>query len=783
MALLSTDKGKRLQRVYGPDFPKDVKNGEEWRQWVKKQMREQDSFRRDSQMHYSRYDNFRAGKQWISTRDGRTWKEPNADKAQLRPVLNLLGPALDFRLGILMEQRPGFKVEPLTSGTAGREIAEAQQAVVEYEFYQQRAWLTFLDAMFWAQTHGAAFVHVYVDKTGGPEHKDVELIAPTDDRYLDFKAAGYQVDEETGAVMLPLDESGNIAAPDTKVLMINEGILRSRVVLAAETLVDPEGRSVNGPIDPAKWFLTRRVRDVRVARLETGLEDLEPDTAIASADGDESAGELDQRWSRGIPSFPTARTKRTREAVYEYNIYIAKDKNGFPNGAWVRVVGDKVVLESDEEEGLPGGVIPFARFTDGSSDPQMYPKPVVSDWIGDQISINALLGSLLQHARTVGTGRVLAQKNTVLEETYSKIAGSVLEYTGQKPEIVGGSGAGRDNWQLLTFLISQFENKSGWNNMARGQVTGGSSGSGMQDVSGRALLGAKELFERTFGPSVRAAAEGASEWASVVIKYAQHIYDTPRMIPSVDRPDLARMIDKKMLGDRPVVFVDPETLMPLPRALRHQMLFDHLEKGIITQAEYRRRAPYADIRNLTMGETEQWQRAQWVNQLIEERYEELAAMDPVMLFSPDAGLPIFWQDNPGVHKQALNELILNDRKQWTVRKMAADRWGIYDQLERAQMQPPGGVDQATGAPLPGAPVPWEVVGVPSDRVQMPAPAAPAPGMPPAGPGVAPAGGGESAPMVGTSPAPEMSPMVTGASGQAAAPLGTYGSVEEQAMES
>lgn len=769
--LLGSDEKNRLQRVYGPEFPGMKAKGDAWKSWVMKQFKAQEGFRRDAQMHYSRHDNFRAGKHWLSTKDGRTWKEPQADKAQVKPVLNLIGPALDFRLGIIMEQRPGFRVEPLTSGTAGREIAEAQQAVAEYEFYQQRAWLTFLDALFWAQTHGTSFVHVYVDKSAGPEREDVELVPQSDDRYADFVAAGYEVDQSNGAVIIPLDESGNFAAPNTEVRMLAEGVLRSRVVRASETLSDPEARSLNGPIDPAKWFLTRRLRDVRLVRMETGLEDVEADLFAAGEDSEE-LGDLDLRWQRGIPSFPTPHSKRSKEMVHEYNVYIAPDKNGLPEGGWVRFVGEEV---AEVSEILPGGVIPFARFTDGSSDPQMYPKPVMADWIGDNVSINALLGSLLQHARTVGSGRVVAQKNTLLEETYSKIVGSVLEYTGQKPEIVSGSAAGRDNWQLLQFLIQQLENKNGWNSMARGQVaSANSSGGGMADVSGRALLGAKEMFERTFGPAVRAAAEGASEWSRIVIKYAQEIYDTPRMIPMVGRSDLAKMIDKNLLGDRPVVYVDPETLMPLPRALRHQMLFDHLQNGLITKETYRKRAPYADIRDLTMGDNDQWQRAQWNNTLIEERYEEFVAMDPLVMFSPE-GLPILWQDEPGIHKVALNELILNDRKPWTIRKMAADRWGIYDMLERAKS-------------TPTFPVPWEVVGVPSDRLatQLTPPAmAPMPvgatggGAPEA---VAAATGAAPISPVATSSAPDMAPVVTQAGQQAATPLGGYGDVERQSVQ-
>src|SRR5439155_9167056 len=211
----------------------------------------------------------------------------------------------------------------------------------------------------------------------------------------------------------------------------------------------PEARSITAPNEPrARWALVRRMRDVNEARLETGDPTIESEMVITSqSDVLDMPIDRSMGWQRGLPPFPTRR-QRIIDGVPEYLLWIAPDQNepGLELGRWMRIVGN-VIVDSGEE--LPGGVIPLARFGDGSPDTDIFPRPVMSDWIGDQTAINALLGSLLKHARFFAGGRVLATKSTLLEETYSSIVGSVVEYTGMKPDVFPPVPAGVDAWKLL----------------------------------------------------------------------------------------------------------------------------------------------------------------------------------------------------------------------------------------------------------------------------------------------------------------------------------------------
>lgn len=765
------DPKRRLARKFGESMPLlDEQDGKKWRQWIESQRKSQEGVMRDKRLHWSRHRHFRAGHQWISTRDGRTWREPQADQNDVRSVLNVIGPALDFRLGVISEQKPGFRHEPLVGGVAGREAAEAQQSVVEYYFYMLRGWNIFADAWFSAQTDGVSFVHVFVDKNSGPSREDVDLIPESDERFAGLQAQGYTINEQ-GLLELPYSDEGVVAPPDAPARTLYEGEIACRILLAHEVLFDPEARSINGPVDRAKWALVRRMRSIEQARLETGNAQLESETQISSQNDmmdlpmDRAMG-----WQRGLPPFPTRR-QRVTEGVPEYLLWIAPDQHepGLEDGLWIRLIGDEIIERGGE---LPGGVIPLARFTDGSADTDIFPRPVMSDWVGDQMAINALLSALLKHARWFTGGRLLALKGTVLEETFSNVTGSQVEYQGQKPDVFQPVAAGQDAWRLLDWLIKKLEDKTGWNDIARGQVTGGGSASA-QDISGRAVLAMQQALERTFGPAVRAAAEGATEFAQLIVKYAQWLFDEPRLIPAVGgRGDLAKRIDSEKLGDRPMVYVDPQTMMPLPRALQQQLLEEQLDKGRITLATFQKGSVFSNIRDIRMGDSDQWERAQFVNTQIEEQWEQIATLDPTtQRYSAGfGGIPVLWQDvqpvppqaqNAGavgpaaaqlpaqyqtVHKAALLEIILNERRPWGMRQVALERWGIYDQLERAMNDPTG----QTAIPL-------EVTGVPADRaatmIATPVGAVPAPQPTPGAPTPpgAPTGGGPL-----TSPAPETS---------------------------
>lgn len=757
---------RRLEQIYGPGFPvleglgalPEEKRAEAFTQWLKGRISDQESVMRDKRLHWARHRLFRHGRQWISTRDGREWREMPADENRVRAVFNHIGPALRFRRALLEEQRPGFKHTPIPGlGVRGRETALAQQSVVEWHFHTQRIWPLALDALSHAQTDGVAFLNVYISKDEGPLLEEVELVGPDDSRYELLSAQGYE--ERGGRLEVPLGASAS-SNPIAKRKAFKGGEIRTRLLLAHETWADPEARCIHGGDRAAKWFLVRRVRDLESARIQLDDPELEADVEQHSGDPLDFAGLLGKHQrQRGLPPFPSSRMRLPKGGVYQNLCYLAASTE-FPEGYWVEVVGDR--YQGGE---LPGARIPIARITDGSDDDELYPRPEMSDWLGDQISVNALGSKLMEYARHHAGSQLLALQGTQITETWTDIVGSMLEYKGAKPDVLQSGRANPDLWNLWSMMLRQLEDKTGWSPMARGQLTGEG---GFQDIAGRAVLAARELFERQFGPMIRAAATGITDWSELVVVYSQYLYKKGRLIPMAGRADLAKRIDSDALSGPPSVYVEPETLQPLPRALRNQLLFDYLQSGLISVDEYKKRAPFAEIRDLNMGDSDQWSRAQMVNTLIEERWEELQDYGPLELYDADNGLGIYWQDDPEVHQKALEELILDDMQPFPLRKLAADRWGIYMELLETKSFP----KELELQGLPRPPAPMEVLGVPNHIAQATTPSTQQQadgtgGMPPGG-------------VPGAAPAPELGgTALPAATLDSAQPLGALGGVEAQ----
>ncbi len=65
------------------------------------------------------------------------WREPVRPTESSRVVYNLMDKALDSRLQVITEQRPGFSVNPMTLDPDDQRKAEARQAALEFAYESQ----------------------------------------------------------------------------------------------------------------------------------------------------------------------------------------------------------------------------------------------------------------------------------------------------------------------------------------------------------------------------------------------------------------------------------------------------------------------------------------------------------------------------------------------------------------------------------------------------------------------------------------------------------------------
>src|SRR5690606_3061111 len=97
-----------------------------------------------------------------------------------------------------------------------------------------------------------------------------------------------------------------------------------------------------------------------------------------------------------------------------------------------------------------------------------------------------------------------------------------------------------------------------------------------------------------------------------------------------------------------------------PRSLRLFLLNDLYSKGAMPVDEYRRRLPYAFVRNLATPDEDHEARARRVAEAL-----RVGAAPP----------PILWMDNEAIHQDVLErELLLPDDVEPEVASAAFERW-------------------------------------------------------------------------------------------------------------
>jgi hypothetical protein len=673
------DAQKGMQAMYGSEFPllDPAPDEASWAAWPKALWGELRAGVEDRLHLVERNRLMRRGVHWISCVGLGPWREPPKPRDSTRAVDNRIAAALDQRLQIIAEQRPGFRTRPESQDQRNMKKAEAQQVALEYQYTQQDMSKIIREAGYWAGTDGAAFLHSFWNPERGPW-----------DQVLTVNKAGEAVGQ-----YLPL---GDI---ETEVLRIEE------------VRVSPNATATKKP----NYWVVRKVMPAQQAVAEYGPGVLDAEVLQEygiSTDSIMGASRV------GMSSTLPDTLFRDAPKVDCFTVYCERSEF-LTEGLTLKVVGNKVVAGPMP---LIYGRVPLIRVTDGSTDPNFYPAAIMEAWIDPQMRINVLKSKWIDSIRVNAGGRFLGKENSLGTETLIGGITSFITIKGpgalkDNVEPMQGFSVGQDVKDLLELEIKAFEDLSGWNDTSRGSFSA--------DQSGRAILAIREQLERAFAPPVNAVAEAMTEWGKLSLAIMVWGYDYPRQlsVEGTGRPDLARAIGANDIDGVANVSIDPETLMPMPRALRLFLLDSLLQKGAITMEDYKRRLPFAFTRNLDSADTDQYARAQRVVQAIKETG------------NPQA-LPILWQDDEAIHQDALErELILPDELplQHPVRQAALMRWQLLAQQSQAKMAPmmsmggmaaPGGPGGGKPPSLPSGVQPLQgtnpavaAAGTPSEQAQ------------------------------------------------------------------
>lgn len=618
-----------MSMVYGSEFPlmQTEPDEKDWASWAKAMWAMHRTGVEDRMHLVERNRLFRRGIHWISAQGMGPWREPPKPKESVRVVDNMVAPALDQRLQIIAEQRPGFRTRPETHEQKDMEKAEAQQVALEYQYTQQKMSTITREACYWNGTDGVSFLHLFWNPDRGPW--DEVMIASKDG--------------EPQQKRMPL------------------GDIETEVLRMEEVRVSAEASATKAP---AYWILRKVIPTAQAIRMY-GADVLDAETTQEYSLQTES---LNTRV--GVSSTLPDALLRDLPTVDRFTVYCEKSEY-LTEGLHLVVVGNKVVAGPMP---LMFGCVPVVRWTDGSTDPNFYPEAIMEGWIDSQMRVNVLKSKWIDSIRVNSGGRFLAKENSIGSETLLGGVTSILTVKGpgalrDSIEAMQGFSVGNDVKEALEIERKAFEDRSGWNDTSRGSFS--------SDQSGRAILAIREQLERAFAPPVNAASEAMTKWAEISLSIMRWGYDSPRYvsIEGAGRPDLVRALTSDDFDGVANVSIDPETLMPMPRALRLFLLDSMLQKGAITMQDYKRRLPFAFTRDLDSPDIDQSARAMRLVEAIRQSG------------NPQA-LPMLWQDDEAVHQDALQKhLILPDDLPFEhpVRQAAIQRWQMLAQQAMMKM--------------------------------------------------------------------------------------------------
>ena len=620
-----------MEALYGDDFPLLDPSTEQddaaWASWARRLWGSRRSAVEKHIHLVQRNRMMRAGNQWVSSSNGAPWSEPPRPKDAARVVYNMVDKALDQRLQILTDQRPGFSISPATQDPDDKKRAYARQLACEYQHEQMNMPMKAKEAAYWAQTDGVAFWHVFWNPDKGPW------------------------DERLG-------ENGEKAPM---------GDLDCRVLRVEQVRVSPEA-TLN--IDPS-WVVVRDVisRSEAVARwgyMGAQAADTLNSNNAGNTDVITGLSEFNESWVLSNSTIGEGERLRNTDTTERFTVYLAPQPDILPQGLEIVVVGMKVVFGWTD---LQFGVIPIVPVRDGSSDPSYYPRPVMEQWLDSQMRINALLSKWVENIRVNSGGRFFARPNSVVTETFLGGVTSMIEVKGagglgENIQPFNGFSVGNDVKEALALEKAAFEDASGYNAVSRGQVTG---------ESGRAIIASREQLERVFAPPVQSLAHAFTHWCKVVLAGMAWGYDFPRSLGAVgrSRPDLARDITGSDLDGNVDVRVEPATMMPMPLSFRLYMLDNWLQSGTIDMKEYRRRQMFAVTRDIATPDEDQEARARRVTDAL------IREVEP-----PE----IRWQDNEAIHQDILErDILLQDDLPQSVIEAAQQRWMALAQQAQQKM--------------------------------------------------------------------------------------------------
>lgn len=656
---------ERYRDLYGHD-PDATE--EEIAKFVCDSYHEQDSAMWSRFHEWSYNIQFAAGRQWLTSTDGRTWFEPPPPTGTVRVTNNLTWRAGEYRVSKLTESRPTPKVIPHSNEVDDADKAEAAQQLLGHLDRELDMGAKWDEALWYDWLCGCAFIYVgYSTETG-------QFIAAKKMRpVIDPMTGMVAYDPMTGEPQLEeyfVDADGNEVGDPAAAFTYRTGDVDVKILPPwAVRVSDPQETDF------------RKQRRVWVGT----IEDVADIKAAFGARADDISGgdEYDQfayhesiinGWSHdGHMRRPFDRPYVPRSLVIRM---YERPCEAFPRGRYAVVCENKLLAYEEE---LPFGSdevgydIPIVQLRTTTKPKDFYGMPGINLLIPIQKRINQLESHAVEYIRLFSRGGIVAEYGTMFEESWNDNYGSVIYYQGKAPSPLSWPGMPADVWQALNRAYEAFDRISGWGDVARGSVPPGVK-------AAKAILELKRSNDTPLGKALERFDRAQEKTYAMVLERARWGYTEPHVIQvlGADSPHLVRALTADNLPMRFAVKIETDSMLRLSYAAKLELLFELADRQWIDKDAAKRMLNFADW---------EYHSGQWNRDYSRARMK----MDQLMAGQP---VTVEWWEDDAVHMLAIGERLKDPRFEQLdpmVKQMLTQLWLAHYQqwmMKQAGMLPP-----------------------------------------------------------------------------------------------
>jgi hypothetical protein len=488
---------------------------------------EQDEYMAALQQVWTRNMLFLSSRHWWERgRDGvyrpikkPTWKE--------EPVTNLVLAFWRTYVAKLLKNRPAWTVMPSSTEPDDVHAAELADQVLEAKWQELRLARTLKLAVGWATSCGSGFLYPYWnEKSGQMVPAEVIMEVPV------YDEDGEQVGTEEATVLLNKAGDPQLLPdgrpdPAAEPVMVDQGDIGVRAYSGFQVRVNPEAETD----EDLRWVIIAQVRTIREAALLYGKKaaDIVPEE-VDDRDLDRALTAMGRMGSQE-PQSPAQDHRAEHLDKYLELHYHEAPSEEYPNGRYWVCSRDVMLVEPDDEQGLPEGIWPpVAHIRDIQVPGRFYGSANVEHIVPINKQYNEINASIREHHNLMAKGKWLVPRGSGLGPgDITNAPGEVVQFNpGFAPTQAQISPLPQTIVEERNRVLSDFETVSGLHRVSMGKAPPGVS-------AGIAFLQLQEADDSDLGPVLDDIERAVAQLAGNVIQIIRARYTTERLIHVVGK--------------------------------------------------------------------------------------------------------------------------------------------------------------------------------------------------------------------------------------------------------